>query len=177
MNMKDELLGIIRRDAVKFGAFVLASGRESDLYVDLRKVTLNPRGAFLIGSIICDMVKDRPIDAIGGMTLGADPIATAASLEAYRNGREILAFIVRKEQKGHGTKNLVEGPIRPGLKVVIVEDVITTGSSTLTAIRHAQDAGLQVEMVIGVLDRMEGGKDAIEAQGFEVHSIFSRHDL
>ena len=177
MNKRDELLEIVRRDAVKFGKFVLASGKESDLYVDLRKVTLQPRAAFLIGSIIYEMVKDRPIDAIGGMTLGADPIATAASMVAYQNGREIVAFIVRKEKKEHGTKSLVEGPIREGFKAVIVEDVITTGSSAVTAIRNAEAAGLQVDMVIGVLDRMEGGKSTIESLGYEVRTILSREDL
>jgi len=177
MNKRDELLEIVRRDAVKFGKFVLASGKESDLYVDLRKVTLQPRAAFLIGSIIYEMVKDRSIDAIGGMTLGADPIATAASMVAYQNGREIVAFIVRKEKKEHGTKSLVEGPIREGFKAVIVEDVITTGSSAVTAIRNAEAAGLQVDMVIGVLDRMEGGKSTIESLGYEVRTILSREDL
>ena len=177
MNKRDELLEIVQRDAVKFGKFVLASGKESDLYVDLRKVTLQPRAAFLIGSIIYEMVKDRSIDAIGGMTLGADPIATAASMVAYQNGREIVAFIVRKEKKEHGTKSLVEGPIREGFKAVIVEDVITTGSSAVTAIRNAEAAGLQVDMVIGVLDRMEGGKSTIESLGYEVRTILSREDL
>jgi orotate phosphoribosyltransferase len=175
--MREELQGIVRRDAVKFGKFILASGKESDIYVDLRKVTLQPRAAFLIGSIIYDMVKDRSIDAIGGMSLGADPIATAASLVAYQNGQEIMAFLVRKEKKEHGTKNLVEGPIQPGFKAVIVEDVITTGSSTITAIRHAEGAGLKVDMVIGVLDRMEGGKGTIESLGYEVRTIMSREDL
>lgn len=99
MNMREELLGIVRRDAVRFGKFILASGKESDLYVDLRKVTLQPRAAFLIGSIIYEMIKDRGIQAIGGMSIGADPIATAASMVAYQNGMETVAFLVRKEKK------------------------------------------------------------------------------
>jgi orotate phosphoribosyltransferase len=142
MSMKDELLGLVKRDAVKFGKFILASGRESDLYVDLRKVTLLPEGASLIGAIIFDMIKDRGIEAIGGLSLGADPIAVAVSLAAYQKGQEIVAFLVRKEKKGHGMKNAVEGPVRPGMKVVIVDDVITTGSSTITAIEQAEAAGL-----------------------------------
>ncbi len=177
MNKREELLEIIRRDAVRFGKFILASGKESDLYVDLRKVTLQPRSALLIGSIIFELIKDRPVDAVGGMSIGADPIAMAASLVAYQNGREIVAFLVRKEKKEHGTKNLVEGPIRPGLRAVIVEDVITTGSSTIAAIRNAEEVGLKVELVIGILDRMEGGKPAIESLGYEVRTIFTREDL
>ncbi|HNR50255.1 MAG: Orotate phosphoribosyltransferase [Deltaproteobacteria bacterium ADurb.BinA179] len=177
MNMREELLGIVRRDAVRFGKFILASGKESDLYVDLRKVTLQPRAAFLIGSIIYEMIKDRGIQAIGGMSIGADPIATAASMVAYQNGMETVAFLVRKEKKEHGTRNLVEGPIEKGYKAVIVEDVITTGSSTVTAIRHAEGEGMRIDMVIGVLDRMEGGKSTIESLGYEVRTILSREDL
>jgi orotate phosphoribosyltransferase len=177
MSMIDELRDIVRRDAVRFGKFILASGKESDLYVDLRKVTLLPKGAFLIGSIIYDMIKDRPVEAIGGLTLGADPIAVAASLVAYQNGREIAAFLVRKEKKDHGMKSAVEGPVRPGQKVVIVDDVITSGSSTITAIQQAEAAGLSVDLVIAILDRMEGGKANIEALGHEVRTLLTRKDL
>ena len=177
MSMKDELRDLVKRDAVKFGKFILASGRESDLYVDLRKVTLQPKGASLIGAIIFDMIKDRGIEAIGGLSLGADPIAVATSLAAYQQGREIIAFLVRKEKKGHGMKNAVEGPIRPGMKVVIVDDVITTGSSTITAIEQAEEAGLKVDLVIAVLDRLEGGRANIEALGHEVRTLLTRDDL
>jgi len=177
MSMIDELRDIVRSDAVRFGKFILASGKESDLYVDLRKVTLLPKGAFLIGSIIYDMIKDRPVEAIGGLTLGADPIAVATSLIAYQNGREIAAFLVRKEKKDHGMKNAVEGPVRSGQKVVIVDDVITSGSSTITAIEQAEAAGLSVDLVIAVLDRMEGGKANIEALGHEVRTLLMRKDL
>lgn len=177
MSMIDELREIVRRDAVRFGKFILASGKESDLYVDLRKVTLLPKGAFLIGSIIYDMIKDRPVEAIGGLTLGADPIAVATSLVAYQNGREIAAFLVRKEQKDHGMKSAIEGPVRTGQKVVIVDDVITSGSSTITAIQQAEAAGLSVDLVIAVLDRMEGGRGNIEALGHEVRALLTRKDL
>ncbi len=162
MSMNDELRDLVKRDAVKFGKFILASGRESDLYVDLRKVTLHPKGAALIGEIIFDMIKDRGIDAIGGLSLGADPIAVATSLAAFWKGQEIIAFLVRKEKKEHGMKNAVEGPVRPGQKVVIVDDVITTGSSTITAIEQAEAAGLKVDLVIAVMDRLEGGRANVE---------------
>ena len=177
MSKIDELKELIKNDAVRYGKFILASGKESDLYVDLRKVTLNPKGAFLIGAIISDMIKQRSVDAIGGMSLGADPIAVASSLIAYQAGRTITAFLVRKGKKDHGTKNMIEGPISRGLRVVVVEDVITTGSSTITAIQNIEDAGMIVDMVIGVLDRSEGGKEAIEKLGYEVHAIVERKDL
>ena len=177
MNKIDELRELIKSDAVKYGKFILASGRESDLYVDLRKVTLNPKGALLIGSIIFDMIKERSVDAIGGMSLGADPIAVASSLVAYQAGHTINAFLVRKGKKDHGTKNMIEGPFEKGYKVVVVEDVITTGSSTITAIEHIEEAGMVVDMVIGILDRSEGGKEAIEKLGYEVRSILERKDL
>ena len=177
MNKIEELKELIKSDAVKYGKFILASGKKSDLYVDLRKVTLNPKGALLVGSIIFDMIKERPIDAIGGMSLGADPIAVATSLVAYQAGRTLNAFLVRKGKKDHGTKNMIEGPIAPGFKVVVVEDVMTTGSSTITAIQYIEEAGMVVDMVIGILDRSEGGREAIESLGYEVRSIFARKDL
>jgi orotate phosphoribosyltransferase len=177
MTKIDELKELVKKDAVRFGKFILASGKESDFYVDLRKVTLNPRGADLIGSLIYEIIKDRPVEAVGGMSIGADPIATAASLSAYREGKEIMAFLVRKAQKEHGTKNLVEGPIAPGQRAVVVEDVITTGSSTITAIDQIKAAGLVIDMVIAILDRCEGGKEAIESLGYEVRSLLKRTDL
>lgn len=177
MDRHQELKELIKRDAIKYGKFILSSGQESDFYVDLRKVTLNPKGATLIGSIIFEMIKDRGIDAIGGMTLGADPIALATSMIAFQSGYNISAFIVRKEKKTHGTSNWMEGPIAQGQRAVVVEDVITTGSSTIKAIERIEDAGLKVEMVIALLDRMEGGKGAIEALGYKVYSVFSRETL
>lgn len=177
MNMHDELKDLVRRDAVKFGRFTLASGRESDIYVDMRKVTLSPRGAFLIGSLICEAIRDLEVDAIGGLTMGADPIATAASLVAYGQGRELSAFLVRKEKKDHGMKNAVEGPVKPGQKVVVVDDVITTGGSTITAIENARAAGLEVVLVIAVFDRLEGGRASIEALVPDVRALLTRAEL
>jgi orotate phosphoribosyltransferase len=177
MNKIDALKELVKKDAVRYGKFILASGKESDFYVDLRKVTLNPKGALLIGSLIYDIIKDRQVDAVGGMSIGADPIATAASLAAYQEGKEIMAFLVRKAQKEHGTRNFVEGPIVPGQRAVVVEDVITTGSSTLTAIEQIKAAGLSIEMIIAILDRCEGGREAIESQGYEVRSLLKRTDL
>jgi orotate phosphoribosyltransferase len=177
MNKIDQLKEIIRRDAVKFGKFTLSSGKESDLYVDLRKVTLNPVGASIIGSLISDIIKDRKVDAVGGMSVGADPIAVATSLAAYQEGREIMAFLVRKTQKTHGTGNVIEGPIKTGQRALVVEDVITTGASTISAIERIKEAGLEIELVVAIFDRCEGGREAIEALGYEVRSLLTRHDL
>jgi len=177
MNKIDQLKEIIRHDAVKFGKFTLSSGKESDLYVDLRKVTLNPVGASIIGSLISDIIKNRKMDAVGGMSVGADPIAVATSLAAYQEGREIMAFLVRKNQKTHGTGNVIEGPIKPGQRAIVVEDVITTGASTISAIERIKEAGLEIELVVAIFDRCEGGREAIEALGYEVRSLLTRHDL
>jgi orotate phosphoribosyltransferase len=177
MTMLDQLRELVRADAVKFGTFILASGRESDIYVDMRKVTLNPKGALLIGSLIHDLVKDMEVEAIGGLTMGADPIATAASLVSYQKGKELSAFLVRKAAKDHGMKNAVEGPVKPGQKVVIVDDVITTGGSTITAIENARALGLEVVLVVAVFDRMEGGRANIEALVPDVRALITRNDL
>jgi orotate phosphoribosyltransferase len=158
MSKLDELKDIVGRDAVKFGKFILSSGKESDIYVDLRKVTLNPEGATLIGDVVSDMIRNVEADAIGGMTMGADPIALAVAMKALEKGRHINAIVVRKEQKAHGTMNWVEGPATPGQKVIVVEDVITTGGSAGKAIDRLRENGFVVDTVVAVFDRMECGK-------------------
>jgi len=177
MSDIDDLKVLVMREAVKFGRFVLSSGKESDLYVDLRRVTLHPQGARLVGRLIFDRIKDRDIDAVGGMSIGADPIATAVSLEALERGRTIVAFLVRKTAKTHGMGNAVEGPVRGGMRAVVVEDVITTGASTIAAIERVREAGMEVDLAVGVLDRNEGGRQAIEALGVTVVSLLTRDDL
>jgi orotate phosphoribosyltransferase len=111
------------------------------------------------------------------MSVGADPIAVATSLAAYSQGKEIMAFLVRKSQKTHGTGNVIEGPVKAGQRVLVVEDVITTGASTIAAIERIREAGMEIELVVAVFDRCEGGKEAIEALGYEVRSLLTRHDL
>lgn len=161
--MKEELKRLLKETgAVKFGEFTLSSGIKSNFYVDCRKVTLHPHGAKLIGKIILDKIKDLEVDAIGGLTLGADPITSAVVTLG-----NIPGFIVRKKTKEHGTQQKIEGIIEPGWNVVIVEDVATTGASALQAIEAVEEIGANVVKVISVVDREEGAAEALKDYGFE----------
>lgn len=159
----------------------LASGRMSDFYFDGKQTTLHPEGATLVGTGMMDLIQTHfpEAGAVGGPTLGADPIATSVSLISYSRGFPIPAFIVRKEPKGHGTMSWIEGAshLRPGMRVVLVEDVITTGGSILKACRAVRDAGLVPLGVVVVVDREEGGREALEADGMKVFSLFKKSDL
>jgi len=156
--------------AVKTGEFILSSGKKSSFYIDCRKVTLHPQGAKLIGKIILEKIKGLKVDAIGGLTLGADPIiSTVVALS------DIPGFIVRKKEKEHGTKQKIEGLIAPGWKVVIVEDVATTGASALEAIQAAEAVGAKVVKVISVVDREEGAAEALKNYDFD--PIFKKSEL
>ena len=159
----------------------LASGRMSDFYFDGKQTTLHPEGASLVGKGMMDLIQAHfpEAGAVGGPTLGADPIATAVSLASFARGFPISAFIVRKEAKGHGTMSWIEGArhLRPGMRVVLVEDVITTGGSILKACRAVREAGLVPLGVIVVVDREEGGREALEADGLRVLSLFKKSEL
>jgi len=177
---RQELLNLFKEKSYQYRPqqpFKLASGRESPYYVDARPVTHNARGLALIGDIVFEMVKDLDIQAVGGLTLGADPMAHAVALTSYLKGRPINAFSVRKEAKGHGTGGQVVGDVQPGDKVVILEDVITTGGSTLKAVAAARDFGLQVVKVLVLVDREEGGREAVEKMGLPVQAVFTLSDL
>jgi orotate phosphoribosyltransferase len=157
--------------------FKLVSGRESPYYVDARPVTHNARGLALIGEIVFAMVKELDIQAIGGLTLGADPIAHAVALTSYLKGKPINAFAVRKEAKEHGAGGRLVGDIRAGDRVVILEDVITTGGSTLKAVAAARDFGLEIVKVVILVDRQEGGREAVEKEVPRVEAVFTISDL
>jgi orotate phosphoribosyltransferase len=177
---KRELLKLLQEKSFRYSPerlFKLASGRESPYYVDARPVTHSAHGLVLMGEIIYDLVKDLGVQAIGGLTLGADPIAHAVALTSYLQGNPINAFTVRKEAKGHGTGGLVVGDVQPGERVVIVEDVITTGGSTLKAVAAARDFGLEVVQVLVLVDRQEGGREAIAREVPRVEAIFRLSDL
>ena len=157
--------------------FQLASGRVSPYYIDCRPVTHSAEGLFLIGAIFCERLKGLEVQAVGGLTLGADPIAHAIALTSYLQGRPINAFSVRKTAKEHGAGGLVVGDVKPGDKVVILEDVITTGGSTLKAVAAARDFGLEVLAVLILVDRQEGGREAVAAVIPRVEAVYTLTEL
>jgi orotate phosphoribosyltransferase len=179
-KMKERLGEIIIERSFKYSEnppFTLASGKKSNYYFNCKPTTLDPEGMNLIGAIVFDMLKDTDITAAGGLTLGADPIANALSVISYQKGKPIKSFIVRKDIKDHGTKSAIEGNVRSGEKVAIIDDVITTGASTITAIEQARKEGLKVELVITLIDRQEGGKENILQHVDNIKSILSRTEV
>ncbi|MBA4349434.1 MAG: orotate phosphoribosyltransferase [Thermodesulfovibrio sp.] len=163
--MRDRLIRLIYENAFKYSeepVFKLVSGRMSNYYFNCKTVTLNPEGMYLTGNIIFEMIRTLSvIKAVGGLTLGADPIANAVAYTSYLKGVPLEAFVVRKTAKSHGTMQWIEGNVESGDKVVIVEDVITTGKSTIEAITKSKEAGLEIMKVIALVDRQEGGYEAI----------------
>jgi len=176
---KEALKQLLVERSVKKGNFILASGKASTLYVDARLTTMSPDGMVLIGSLgLSALVSEgwNP-DSIGGLTMGADPVAFAISHTSAVQGRPVRAFSVRKEAKGHGTGNRIEGPFRPGDRVVIVEDVITTGKSALQAIDAVENAGGIIVGVLSVVDRQDGGREAIGERGYSVFALTTIDEL
>lgn len=157
--------------------FKLVSGRMSNYYFNCKAVTLHPEGMYLVGNLIFDLIEVLDVRGIGGLTLGADPIAYAVAYTSYLKGKPIEAFVVRKNAKPHGTMQWIEGNIKSGDKVVIVDDVITTGKSTIEAITKSKEAGLKIVRVIALIDRQEGGREAIESMGYKLDSIVTREEV
>lgn len=160
--------------------FRLSSGKRSNFYFDLKKTTYSPEGLYLVGNLVFDKIKEIGLKpkAIGGLTMGADPIAAATSYTSYLRGDPIEAIVIRKEPKVHGTASQVEGYVSPGDQVIIIDDVITTGGSTIKAIQAAEKAGLNILAVIVILDRCESeGRQNIERLGFPVYSILTIKDF
>jgi orotate phosphoribosyltransferase len=176
---RERLIALLQRDALRTGSFRLASGRTSHYYVDGRAVTLSAEGAALIGPGILELLADLPaLDAIGGLTLGADPIVGATLAAAGLRGQPGLrGFLVRKEAKEHGTGKLVEGPLTPGMTVAIVDDVATTGGSSLQAVAAVEAMDCRVALVIAVLDRLEGASAAFAARGLDFRALLTIRDL
>jgi orotate phosphoribosyltransferase len=170
---------LLAKRSAKRGRFTLASGRESEFYIDARLTTMSPEGLALIGPLALAAIRTRgwPADSVGGLTLGADPISYAISYASASTARPVRAFTVRKEPKGHGTGKLVEGPFQSGDRVVIVEDVITTGGSALKAASAVSIAGGLILGVLALVDREEGGRETIEAAGYEVASLVCTSDV
>ena len=174
---RDRLRDLLREHSLLFGDFVLASGRRSRFYFDSKKTTLLPEGAWLAARVILDRLRREGVDAeaIGGLTLGADPIVCPIAALSHVEGPPLRAFLVRKEAKEHGTGRRIEGCPPPGTRVVIVDDVVTTAGSTLQAIEAAREAGLEVVAVVCLVDREEGGTERLAPWPF--HPIFRRSEI
>jgi orotate phosphoribosyltransferase len=157
--------------------FTLASGKQSSYYFNCKPTTMDPEGMNLIGKLLFSMLKDAEVTASGGLTLGADPIANALAVISFQEGKPIKSFTVRKETKGHGTKSRIEGSLQPGERVVVLDDVITTGGSTITAIEAVREAGLIIDRVVAFIDREEGGRENILKYVDRVDPILTRTEV
>ena len=178
MTSRDRLLRHITDLAVVHGRVRLSSGAEADYYVDLRRVTLHGEAAPLVGEVMLDLVDDLEVDAVGGLTMGADPVAAAMlHASARREGHSLDAFVVRKSEKAHGLQQRIEGPALSGRRVVVVEDTSTTGSSPLTAMEAVREAGAEVVAVAVIVDRDSGARERIEEQGIEYRAAYGLDDL
>ncbi len=173
----ERLKELIKQHALQFGDFTLASGKKASFYLDCRKLTLHPQGANQIGAGMLSLLAGNMPEAVGGMAIGADPITAATITLAGQQGIDLLGFIVRKEVKQHGTGRQVEGPVTSGMRAVIVEDVVTSGGSSLKAVDAVREFGLQVDTILAVVDRLEGGREAIEAAGLQLHTLATVADL
>jgi orotate phosphoribosyltransferase len=179
MELKKRLARLLVEKSYREGDFTLASGRKSDYYFDCRVTALHPEGSWLIGTLFNKLLADVDIKGIGGMTLGADPLVSATTVISYEQGRPLAGLLVRKEAKGHGTGQFVEGMgnFQLGDKVAMVEDVVTTGGSLLKACERVKAAGLDIVAVCTILDREEGGREIIQAAGYELKALFTRKEL
>lgn len=170
---KEKLFDLLNREALKRGKFVLSSGKESDYYLDGRIITLSAQGAYLVASIILDMLKNETLDAIGGPTLGADPISGALAAVSYISGRPMRTFIVRKQTKEHGTQQQVEGPaLKKGNRVILIDDVATSGKAILEAKQAMERIGVIADKAIVIVDRNQGATENLAKAGIKLESIF-----
>jgi orotate phosphoribosyltransferase len=174
------LLELLTRLSYEQREVTLSSGLKSNFYIDCKQTVLGAEGHFLVGSLFCRLIQEHApqVEAVGGLTMGADPLASAVSTISYLSGRPLQAFYVRKEAKGHGTGQWLEGikSLRPGMPVAILEDVVTTGGSAMKAIARAREFGLEVALTVGLVDREEGGREALEKEAPLV-TLFRRRDF
>ncbi|KAF0190190.1 MAG: orotate [Desulfobulbaceae bacterium] len=181
MNDRQRLKEILLEKSYRHGSFTLTSGKTSDFYIDGKQTTLSAEGAYLCGKLILEMIlkQPEPIQAVGGMTLGADPLVTAVSLVSFLEKHPIPAFIVRKEAKGHGTGNYIEGlkNMPAGCRVALLEDVVTTGGTLLKVIERVESQGFKVGLVVTVVERQEGGTKTLADAGYPLEAIFTREEL
>jgi len=177
---KKRLLRILKNLSYEEGDFTLASGKKSTFYVDCKETTLNPEGMYLVGHLMYNKVRQIPdAEAVGGVSIGGDPLVCATVMVSYAAGDPIPGFFIRKEPKGHGRNLWIEGGknLRKGMNVVILEDVVTTGGSSLKAIEIAEKEGLTVKGLVVLLDRLEGGREVIESKGYAYKYIVTLNDL
>ncbi len=175
-TLKDKLLTILTKRSYIEGKITLSSGKESNYYVDCKQTTLHHEGSTLTSILFLRMLKNN-ISAVGGLTMGVDPLASGVSQVGYLLGKNIDAFYVRKEPKKHGRSLWIEGPLKPGLGVAILEDVVTTGGSSLKAIEKVQEYGCKVEQVLAIVDRNEGGRETFKNKGLEYSYLFDIKDV
>lgn len=177
MNDKERLLQLLKDKSLEIRPVVLSSGRKSDYYMDCKRVTLSPEGAYLTGKLMLEMIRPE-VNAVAGLTLGADPIVSSVSILSHLDNRGLAGLIVRKEPKKHGTMSYVEGPALPkDAKVAVVEDVVTSGASLIRAMDRIEAAGYRPVQALAILDRQEGGRQAIKERGFDLQALFNREDL
>ncbi len=177
MDDRAQLLTNIRDNAIVWGKVTLSSGREADYYVDLRRITLAAESAPLVGRVMLELTADLDFDAVGGLTMGADPVAAAMLHAAAGQGRKLDAFVVRKEGKSHGLQRRIEGPDVAGRRVLAVEDTSTTGGSAMTAVEALREAGADVVAVAVIADRDTGAAQHIEAAGLAYRYAYGLQDL
>jgi len=182
-GLKAELLALLRKKSVFHGEFTLASGTKSNYYIDCRLTTFDPLGATLVGRLMHELIcieaerRGVRIDAVGGLTMGADPVALATAMASVNSTHPFQCFVVRKAPKTHGQTKLIEGNFKKGDTVVVIDDVVTRGESTISAINAVLNEGGKVAFVAVLVDRQEGGCDKIEAMGYPVVSLFKRDDI
>jgi len=177
MDDRTALVDQIKAKAIVHGTVTLSSGKQADYYIDLRRVTLDAQAAPLIGRAMLELTADLEYDAVGGLTLGADPVATAMLHAAAAQGRELDAFVVRKAEKAHGMQRRIEGPDVAGRRVLAVEDTSTTGDSVLAAVAALREAGAEVVAVATIVDRDTGAREKVEAEGCDYLAAFGLEDL
>lgn len=174
---EDRLLCLIRERAFRQGEFTLASGEKSDYYIDGKMIEVHPEGAALIGEAIYERIKDLHVDAIGGLAVGAIPLVASTAVICFQKGLDLEGFWVRDQVKSHGTQKLIEGKLPPNARVVIVDDVMTSGESAQKAIEAVKAAGGQVVRIIAIVDRQRGAKERFERQGYVYDPLFTKDEL
>lgn len=175
-DIREQLKAALLKDALKFGDFTLASGQKSKYYINCKPVTLGAEGSYLVGKNLLNMIPEE-LKAVGGLTLGADPLVSSITVLSHLEKRPLAGFLVRKEQKGHGTSSQIENCPPKGTPLVIVDDVITTGGSALKAAEIALAAGMEVKLALCIVDREQGGEEAFAKLGVTVKSCFKISEL